>query len=135
MASALYPKFKEGLLGATLNLPTDAIKVVLVDGADYSYASTHQYLSDIPSAARVATTANLGSKTITNGVFDAADTTFVGAVGDTSEAIVIYQDTGTATSSRLIAFIDTVSGPAALSVIPNSGDINVTWSASGIFAL
>lgn len=135
MASVLYPKFKEALLNADLDVIADNIKCVLVDLADYTYSAAHDFLDDVPSGARVATTANLASKTATNGVFDAADTTFVGAAGDPSEAIIIYKDTGTASTSNLICYIDTVAGPASLSVTPNGGDIAVAWAAGGIFAL
>lgn len=135
MASSLYPKFKETLLSPGLNLATANIKVVLVDGADYTYSTTHQFLSDVPSIARVATSVNLTSKTVTGGVFDAADVTFTAVTGDPSEILILYIDTGTATTSNLITYIDTVSGPAALSVTPNSGDITISWSPSGIFAL
>lgn len=135
MASSLYPKFKEALLNADLDVMADNIKVVLVDTADYTYSTAHDFLDDVPAGARVATSGNLASKTATNGVFDAADVTFTGVTGDPSEALVIYKDTGTASTSNLIAYIDTVSGPAALSVTPNSGDITISWSPSGIFAL
>ena len=135
MASTLYPKFKEALLNADLDVMADNIKVVLVDSADYTYSASHQFLSDVAVGGRVATSANLASKTATNGVFDAADITFTGVTGDPSEALVIYKDTGTAATSNLICYIDTVSGPAALSVTPNSGDITISWSPSGIFSL
>ena len=135
MSSTLYPKFKEALLNADLDVIADNIKVVLVDTADYTYSAAHDFLDDVPSPARVATSGNLGSKTATNGVFDAADITFTGVTGDPSEALIIYKDTGTAATSNLICYIDTVSGPAALSVTPNSGDITISWNPSGIFAL
>ena len=137
MSSALYPKFKEALLGADVDLPTVNVKAVLVDvgGSDYTYSATHQFLSDIPSGARVATSGNLGTKTITNGTFDAADITFTAAAGDPVEAIVLYVDSGTPTTSQLICFIDTVAGPAPLSITLNGGDVNVAWAAGGIFSL
>lgn len=135
MSSALYPKFKETLLSGGINFTSDTIKVVLVDGADYTYSASHQFLSDVPSGGRVATSAALSSKTVTNGTFDAADTTFTAASGDPSEALVIYKDTGSAATSNLIAFIDTVAGPASLSVTPNGGDVGVSWAAGGIFSL
>lgn len=134
MSSVLYPKFKEQVLQA-VDLSAVNVKAVLVDGADYTYSASHEFLSDVPSGARVATSANLGSKTFTGGVFDAADTAFVGASGDPSEIIILCIDTGSAATSRLIVYIDTVAGPASLSVTPNGGDINVTWAAGGIFAL
>lgn len=136
MANALYPKWKETLLQGSTNLSTANVKVVLVDtngGTPYTYASTHQFLSDIPSGARVATSGNLASKTFTNGAFDSADPTFTAATGITGEALVLYEDTGTAGTSRLIAFYDT--GVTGLPVTPNGGDINVTVNASGWFTL
>lgn len=94
--------------------------------------SLHQFLSDIPVAARVATSGNLASKTATNGVFDAADAQLASATGDQSEGLALYEDTGTATTSRLIAWIDTATN---LPVTPNGGNIDILWNASGIFAI
>ena len=137
MSSALYPKFKEALLGGEIDLTTENVKAALVDvgGSDYTYSAAHEFLSDVPSGARVATSGNLGTKTITNGTFDAADITFTAASGDPVEAIVLYVDSGTAGTSQLICYVDTVAGPAALSVTLNGGDVNVAWSAGGIFSL
>jgi hypothetical protein len=133
MANKLYPKGKEHLLAKDIDMADDTIKVVLVDAADYTYSDNHNALNDIPSAARVAT-ATLASKTITNGVFDAANVTFLAVTGDPSEALVIYMDSGVESTSYLIAYIDTATG---LPVTPNGGDITVTWDdgASKIFAL
>lgn len=141
MASAIYPKFKEAILQADIDLSAVNVKAVLVDvgvvggGADYTYSAAHDFLDDVAVGARVSTTANLASKTFTNGVFDAADTVFTAVTGDPSEAIILYVDSGSAATSALICFIDTVDGGGALSVIPNTGNINVTWATGGIFAL
>lgn len=134
MARKLYPKFKELLLQGGINLAADTVKAVLVDLADYTYSDAHQFLSDIPSAAREETTAALTGKTVTAGVFDADDTVFTSASGDPSEAIVLYKDTGSAATSPLIAFIDSGTG---LPVTLNGGNVNVSWSSSAdrIFAL
>jgi hypothetical protein len=133
MANAIYPKFKEQTLQAGVNLSSGDIKAVLVDLADYTYSAADEFLSDVALAGRVATSPNLASKTFTNGLFDAADVSFTAVTGDQSEALIIYIDTGTAGTSRLIAFFDT--GVTGLPVTPNGGDINVTWNASGIFQL
>lgn len=125
MANALYAKGRENILAGSINMTTDNLKCVLVDAADYVVnLATHQYLSDIAAIGRVATSGNLASKTFTNGLFDAADALFVAVTGDPSEAVVIYQDTGVATTSRLIAYIDTATG---LPVTPNGQDILVAW--------
>lgn len=135
MSNVIYPKYKEALIDALSNvdLNNGNVKVVLVDLADYTYSSAHDFLDDVPSGARVATSGNLASKTITNGVFDAADVVLSAVTGDQSEALIIYIDTGTESTSRLVAFIDT--GVTGLPVTPNGGDINITWNASGILAL
>lgn len=136
MANTLYPKWKETLLQGSTNLSTANVKVLLVDtngGTPYTYSATHQYLSDVPSGARVVSSGNLASKTFTNGTFDSADPVFTAATGITGEALVLYEDTGTAATSRLIAFYDT--GVTGLPVTPNGGDINVTVNASGWFTL
>ena len=54
MANALYPKYKEALLSASTNvsLVTGTVKAVLIDLADYTYSAAHDFLDDIPAAAR-----------------------------------------------------------------------------------
>ena len=133
MANALYTKYREKALTGEVDWVDDNIKVVLVDAADYTVnLATHDFLDDIPSGARVATSGNLSGKTATNGAADADDVTFTAVSGDVSEALVIYKDSGSAATSPLIAYIDTATG---LAVTPNGGDITVIWPAEGIFNL
>lgn len=93
------------------------------------------FLSDIPAAARVATSAALGTKTFTNGTFDAADTVFTAVTGDPSEGFAVFEDTGAATTSRLLSITDRTAAGAAFAVSPNGGDINLQFSASGILSI
>lgn len=133
MANAIYPKYKEALLDAFTDIDINMLtaKVALVDTGTYTYSATHQFLSDLSGV--VGTAQTLTSKSVTNGVFDAADVTFTAVTGNSVEALVIYIDTGTAGTSRLVAYIDT--GVTGLPVTPNGGNISITWNASGIFAL
>jgi hypothetical protein len=125
MANAIYPKWKEAVIqGAANSSLAGNVKAVLVDLADYTYSAAHEFLTDVPAGARVATSANLASKTYTDGRFDTADFTFTAATGDPGEALIIYIDTGVAGTSRLVVFRDT--GVTGLPVTPNAGDINVT---------
>lgn len=133
MANALYPLAKKAFLDGDLDLLSDDIKVVLVDLDDYTYSAQHEYLSDVPAGARVATSGNLASKSTTGGTFDSADPSFSAVSGDPAEALILYQDSGSAATSRLIAYYDT--GVTGLPVTPNGGDINVTVNASGWFSL
>lgn len=133
MANALYPKWKEQLLQFTTNnnLSSGTVKVALVDTGTYTYSAAHQFQSSLTGV--VGTAQTLGSKTFTNGTFDAADSTFTAVTGASVEALVIYIDTGSSATSPLVAYIDT--GVTNLPVTPNGGDIGITWNASGIFTL
>jgi hypothetical protein len=141
VANALFTSFRNTVLGngtATADLDTDTIKAMFVDHADDTpVVATDDFINDILSAARVPAIAScpaLGTKTIGTvaaGVFDAADTTFTALTGDASESLILFKDTGTDTTSTLIAFWDTATG---LPLTPNGGDVTVTWNASGIIA-
>jgi hypothetical protein len=135
MANALYDLGREAFLNADIDWTADNIRVILIDSADYTVnLTTHDFLDDVPVAARVATSGNLASKTSTAGVGDAADVTLSAVTGDPSEALVIYQHTGTESTSRLIGYIDSATN---LPVTPNGGDITIQWDngANKIFKL
>lgn len=135
MANSLYGLGREGFLTGDIDWANDDIKAYLIDAADYTVdIDVDQFADDIPSGAKVATSGNFASKTTTLGVADAADVTFSSVTGDQSEAIVIWQDTATQSTSRLIAYIDSATN---LPVTPNGGDITVQWDngANKIFKL
>ncbi len=134
MASVLYPKAKEKFATGALSWTADTIKGVLIDLADYTYNAAHEFMTDVPGAARVGTAQTLAGKSATNGVQDANDITLPGVTGDPCEAILLYKDTGADATSPLIALIDTATG---LPVTPNGGNITITWDngANKIFAL
>lgn len=135
MANALYDTGRAAFLGADVDWLADNIKLYLVDNADYTVnLSTHDFADDIATGGKVATSGNFASKTATAGVADAADITLTAVTGDPSESIVIWKDTGTQSSSQLIAYLDTATG---LPVTPNGGDINIVWDsgANKIFKL
>jgi len=134
MANRLYTTGKTEILKGNVDFENDTIGAVLVDTDDYTVDTTnHQHLDDIPSAARVATGA-LANTSVTSAVFDADDLTFTSVTGDQSEAVVLYKDTGSASTSQLLVFIDSATG---LPVTPNGGDITVQWDdgANKIFSL
>ena len=133
MANALYPLYKEAILGSATNSSISAgtVKVTLVDTGTYTYSAAHEFESDLSGI--VGTAQTLGTKTITTGTFDSANPTWTSVTGATVEALVIYIDTGTPTTSRLIAYIDT--GQTGLPVTPNGGDITFTVDAAGWFTL
>ena len=133
MANALFPRWKQALLEFTTNNDLDGqtVKVALVT-AGYTYSAGDQYYSSA-SASVVGTPQTIGSKTFVNGIFDGDDVVFTAVTGSQVVALVIYIDTGSSATSPLVAFIDT--GVTNLPVVPNGGDITITWNATGIFAL
>lgn len=131
MANAVYPKYKEAILAASANvsLTTGTVKVALSTAA---YNSAHDFYDDV-SANSIGTPQTIGSTTVTNGLFDGGDVTFTSVSGSQVTSLIIYIDTGSAATSRLVTFLDTnVTG---LPVTPNGGNISITWSGSGIFQL
>ncbi len=134
MANALYGKGKEKLLSGAINMSSDTIKAALVSSAYTPNLSTNEFWSDV--VANILNTAGtLGSKTVTLGVFDAADITFTAVTsGSTAKAVVLYKDTGLNSTSPLIAYIDTLTG---FPLATNGGDIQIIWDsgANKIFAL
>lgn len=117
--SAIYPKYKSALnRGLVGDILSANIKAVIIDTGVYTYASTHEFLSDLTGV--VATSPNLTGLTESNGVVDAGNTTFTGVTGASVEAVAYYIDTGTPATSRLISYID------GLSLTPDGGNIDLT---------
>ena len=123
MANRLYPKGAEKILSGSINLISDTIKVALLSDA-YTYSASHEFLSDV-SASALNTNQTLGTKSVTNGVFDAADSVYTAvAAGANARYLAIYKDTGVAGTSPLIHFVDAVTG---LPMATNGGDITIQW--------
>jgi len=134
MANAIYPAYKDALLtgDSDVDLTTGTIKVSLIDTDVSTYDSTDQFYSNVV-AGSIISTSTIANPTVTDGIFDGDDVTFTSVTGNQSEALMIWKDTGTTTTSRLVAWIDT--GVTGLPITPSGGNIDVTWNASGIFKL
>lgn len=133
MADTVYEWGMTALASGDIDWLVDDIKVALVDAADYTVdAVNDQYLSDIPGAAIVATSAALTGKAVTSGVATADDASFTSVSGDVAEALVVYQSTGVSATSRLITYIDSATG---LPITPTGGDVTVEWTGGVVFYL
>jgi hypothetical protein len=137
MANALFDIYKEALLGGgnlggtLIDLTSDTIKVAMIDTATWAVDETVD--EDYADASgQVGTDQTLGTITIVNGTFDAADATFTAVSGNTVEELVIWKDTTTPATSPLLVSFDAATG---LPVNPNGGDIVIQWNGSGIFSL
>jgi hypothetical protein len=138
MANDLFVAYRNVVVQGTMSdLSTATVKAMFVDhGVDTPNVSTDAYISDIASGARIPAIAScpaLTGKTFGSvgaGSFDANDVTFLSLSGDSAESLILFVDTGTETTSRLLAYWDTASG---LPLTPNGGDVVVSWSVSGIY--
>jgi hypothetical protein len=136
LANGLYFKGREGFAGAEIDWDGDDIRAILIDVNDYTVdLASDNNLDDIPIGARIATSTSFVTKSITDGICDAADLSFTAVTGDTITAIVIYKHTGTESTSRLIAYIDSVA--SGLPLVPNGSDISMIFAntSSKIFKL
>lgn len=123
MSNSLYDSIRKDMLDGNFNWGSLTIKAVLVDSGVTGFNASHVYRSSI-SSAEVGTATALTGKSTTGGAADAADTTFSSVSGASCEAVVLFDDTGTPATSRLIAWIDSATG---LPITPNGGDIIVVW--------
>lgn len=136
MANALYNKGKEAFLEGNIDLTDDDIKVCFIKNGYTVDLTNHQYLSDIPSSEIAGTSSVLSGKTTTNGIFDAENITVEDYGTSGFSYLVIFKDTGSTSTSLLIAYIDTADG---LPVLPTTSTISITinWSnaVNKIFSL
>jgi len=99
-----------------------------------AFAADNDFLNDVPAAARIAISAALTSKTITDlAPFDSADPIFLSVAGDPLEAIILLIDTADESTSRLLMFQDT--GVTGLPLTPDGNNVQIVISANGWFTL
>lgn len=125
MTNQLYNFGREGFLDGQISWSQNTIRAALIDTLAYTVnIATDQWLSNIPSSARIATSGPLTGKNYAAGVAGADAVVFTSVSGPVCRAIVLYRDTGNASASRLIAYITQATG---LPVTPNGQDITVYW--------
>jgi hypothetical protein len=129
----LYQKARNKFLRGDLSWKSGATgwRAYLVDlqgtaGSPDPYTpdfAADEFLSAIPAACLISYIA-LAPADPVDGVADCPDVTFLAVTGAVSEAIVIVHWVTGAADSQLVAYID---GATGLPVIPNGGDIAITW--------
>ena len=123
MANRFYSPGAQKVLSGAINFITDTINVALVSDG-YTFSAAHEFLSSI-SANVVGTAQTLANKTVDGGVLDADDTVF-GAVasGSTVRYLVLYKDTGNASTSPLLIYFDDVPG---FPFLTNGAEVTIRW--------
>jgi hypothetical protein len=132
MSDFLFDKGRQKFLEGSIAILTDTIKIMLVTSAYTANQATHEFVSDVTNI--VVRSAALSGKTSTAGVFNASNNTISSVTGSAASQIILYKDTGTDSTSALIAHIDSYTG---LPVTPNGGNITVAFptDANKIFKL
>lgn len=133
----IYNKFKLEALKGSIDLSTDTIKVMLLTSSYTPNIDTHLFIDDVSANQITGTGYTAGGATITNptvtqdntdneGVFDGDDVTWSDSTL-TARYAVIYKDTGTPSTSPVIAYIDFGSDKSSA-----GGEFTVSWDAEGI---
>ena len=131
MSDAVYPKAKEQLLQAGINMNSGDIRVMLVKST-YTYDATDEFVADL-GAVDNGRSAALGTKTFVAGLFDADNSTLSATAAVACNALIIFLHTGNDATARLIAYIDGANG---LPFTPEAGQAcPLTWDPAGIFTL
>ncbi len=141
MASAIYNEYKKEI--GVIDWETANIRVMLVDNTYTVDIDGDSNKSDIDTATVELPDGNgytldgalLVGKSITRddandwSKFDADDVTW-GSSTLTARGAIVYLDTGTASTSTLIAYVDFVTDKSS-----SSGDFIIQWHSDGVFRL
>ena len=137
MASKLYGNFLLKALNKEVDFDSDTIKVALLSSSYTPDQDAHDYFNDV-STYEVSGTGyttggiTLSSKTATYDsatnviVLDAADVTWSSST-ITARYAVVYDATGTASTSALIGYVDFGSDQSS-----TNGNFTITWDSTGI---
>lgn len=133
MANAAFTPGIEGLMSGEIDLDTAVIKAALVRG--YTFDATDKFMSDLTGGTVNGASAALSSKSVTGGVFDAADTTIDTTASAIDHILILYQASAVTggsdvanTSQRLLCYLDT-TGDSSLPIQPGTGTVAVTFSS------
>lgn len=106
--SAPFNKALEQLLSAGINMTTDDIRAMLVLSS-YTFNAAHVFIADI-GAVDNGRSGALAGKSVTDGVFDATDSTLDALASTASNALIIFKHTGSDATARLLWYIDSGVG-------------------------
>ena len=145
MADVIYNNFREQLMEAGFNFieGEDTIKIILVTSGYTPDQDAHDFYDDVTNELSTqygytSGGATLTTKTVTQddtddeGVFDADDVTWNASGGSiTARGAILYKDSGLASTSPLIAYIDFGVDKTAATGYP----FTIEWGSEGIINL
>lgn len=135
MSIICYPKGLEAFLQGDVDVLADPIRVIMVTSS-YVYSSAHDALNDVGVGYRVGSSVLLSGKVVSGGTLTANDVTFASvAGGSTVTALIVYQDTGVESTSRLLAYIDRRADMTPISLATNGGNVVWTWPGGRVLKI
>jgi hypothetical protein len=140
MANTVYPLWKSALMSELpINKSLDqlppnncALALLTVGPGGYIYSDNHQFYTDLSNI--VATPQPLTGVVLTANVLSGNAMVWTAVSGPAVGGFAMYRQNGAANSTwRLVMYEDT--GIIGLPIIPNGGNLILSWSTQGIFAL
>lgn len=126
MANALYNEGKRALLNKEVDYDTDTLTVALVKNT-YTFNQSHTNVTTHITSHVEATTTLAGVSISADGVVSASNPVFTGVAAAVAiSAVVIYKGT------TPLVYVDTGTG---FPFTTSGGDVEISWSGSGIFKL
>lgn len=133
MANQAYNIAKNLIMSNDLDLVTDTIKIILVNGSYSPDIDNEDYYSDVSAYEVSGTGYTVGGQALSGRSFSrddlnnrtkfiANDVTWSNSV-ITSNGAIIYKDTGVQSTSPLVAWVDFGSSKAT-----NGTDFKIEWS-------
>jgi hypothetical protein len=111
MANFIYKKAKQALLNGQINVLNNQLKVLLLNGPEYSpNENLDEFVSNIPANSIVTRSEAVTNVTSVNGILDGDNVTITGYNGAAFDAVVLYQYSPSDSDARLIFYIDTSDG-------------------------
>lgn len=140
MTSIVYNSGKKKLVDGSIDLDTDTIKIALVTSAYTPNKDSHDFYDDVTNEVANGNGYTTGGKTLANKAvnqdntndraeFDADDVVWTAST-ITARGAVIYKDTGTPSTSPLIAYIDFGADKSS-----SDGTFTITFNAEGILQI
>lgn len=130
MANQVWDSAKDALLKGEINVLTDTLKITCVSSG-YNFSGVHQHISDVSATYRIETT-SISVLGVDGGDLQVGQVQFTG-FNATVDAFIIWKDTGTESTSPLIAYIDSATG---LPITPTTVEyLVVDWVSNVLLAL
>jgi len=138
-SSSQYTKGLKKIVEGNISLLNDDLRFMVIDGEQYTpHVDNHEFLSNIPLGARVASSSFLTGKTfgvdtdtlddIPEIFFTCSNASISGSAGISVEAVVLYKDTGDPSTSPLISYFNGQN----ISILLDGGTVDINIGISGL---